>query len=160
MSLRPLPIGAGCNLDIDQTTTHDGAAVAYYNMYLDRGNAIVAMPGLVEYDDTETSQATYEYFSIAHQTRFTVSGGRVWAQYDKDGQRVELTGGGSLSAVVPPTFAEDSDNVFVAADSVIYKIASGAMTALGGNSPTGVTSLLYHGGFLIANGPEIAGDVT
>lgn len=160
MPLIPLPIGKGTNLDIDATTAHDGVAVAYYNMWLDRASGIHTFPGVEEYDDTETGVGvnTFEYFSSAFETRLTVSNGRVWAQYANNGVRVELTGSG-LTAGVPPTFCEDSANIFVAADSSIYRIDGGAMTALGGNSPTNVTSLIYHGGFMIANGPDIAGDV-
>ena len=159
--IKPLPIGAGSNLDIDQTTAHDGAAVAYYNMYLDRAAGIHTFPGHEEYDDTGmgTGSSVYEYFSQTFNTRLTVSDGRVFAQYAKDGARGEITGSG-LTPGVKPVFAEDRDNIFVAADSKIYKIAGNAMTALAGNSPDHVTSLLWYGGFLLANGPEIAGDTT
>lgn len=159
--LKPLPIGAGSNLDLDATTAHDGVAVAYYNMWLDRGDGVHSFPGCELYDDTGTGQNTntYEYYSKTFDTRLTVSDGRVWAQYAKDGQRVEITGGG-LTAGVPPTFCEDSANIFVAADSKIYKITGVFMVELGGNSPDHVTSLLYHGGYILANGPEIAGDTT
>jgi len=159
--LKPLPIGTGSNLDIDQTTAHDGAGIAWYNVWLDRASGIHTMPGIELYDDTETGigSNTFEYFSDTFQTRITVSAGRVWAQYSPGGARIEVTGG-SLSIGIPPTFCEDASNIFVAANSAIYKISGSTMTALGGNSPTSVTSLLYYGGFILANGPEIAGDTT
>lgn len=157
MPLKPLPIGAGVNLDVDQTTAHDGVAVAYFNMYQDRAAGIHTIPGLILYDDTETGQRSFEYYSKQFDTRLTVSGGRVWAQYSAGGVRTEITGSG-LTAGVPPTFCEDNANIFVAAASSIYKITGATMAALGGNSPTNVTSLLYHGGFILANGPDVPGD--
>lgn len=159
--IKPLPISSGSNLDIDQTTAHDGVGVAYYNMWIDRAAGIHTFPGLIERDDTGTGIGSdvYEYFSKTFNTRITVSGGRMWAQYSKGGARTEVTGG-SLSVGVPPTFCEDSDNIFVAANSKIFKISGATMTALGGNSPDKVTSLVYYGGFMLANGPELAGDVT
>ena len=159
--IKPLPIGSGSNLDIDQTTAHDGVGVAYYNMWVDRAAGIHTFPGLTEHDDTGMGVGSdvYEYFSKTFNTRITVSGGRVWAQYSQSGARVEVTGG-SLSIGVPPTFCEDSDNIFVAADSKIFRIDGSAMTVLGGNSPDHVTSLVYYGGFMLANGPEVAGDTT
>ena len=159
MPLKPLPIGSGSNLDIDATTAHDGVGVAYYNMWVDRGAGVHSMPGCELHDNTETGigVSTYNYFSSQFETRIIVCNGRVWAQYSKDGQLQEITGGG-LTAGVPPTFCEDGFNIFVAANSLIYKIDGLIMTALGGNSPTGVTSLLFHLGYMLANGPEIGGD--
>jgi len=159
MPLKPLPIGAGVNLDVDQTTAHDGVAVAYFNMYQDRAAGIHTIPGNKLHDDTGTGTREWEYYSKSFNTRLIVSGGRVWAQYSKGGVRTEITGSG-LTAGVPPTFCEDSANIFVAANSYIYKISGSSMTALAGNSPAGVTSLIYHGGYIMANGPAIAGDTT
>ncbi len=159
--IKPLPLGAGLNVDVDSTTTHDGVSVAYYNCYRDRAEGIRTIPGLELYDDTGTGPGNnvYQYFSKAFGIRFIVSAGRVWAQYSQDGALTEITGSG-LTAGVPPAFAEDTSNVFVAANSSIYKITGSTMTALAGNSPTGVTSLVWYGNFLLANGPDLPGDVT
>lgn len=157
--LKPLLIGKGSNLDADATSLGDGAAVAFYNAWLDRANAIHRVPGLIEHDDTgELIGKVYEYYSKAFNTRITVCNGRVFAQYSVDGGRTELLGG-NLEAGTKPTFCEDTNNIFVAANSLIYRITTG-LEALGGNSPTNVTSLVYHGGFILANGPELAGDTT
>lgn len=157
--LKPLPIGAGSNLDVDQTTAHDGTAIAYYNCYQDRSAGIHRVPGLTEHDDVATGigSQTFNYYSSTFDTRIIVSAGRVWAQYSQSGALTEVTGG-SLTIGVRPTFCEDTNSIFVAADSLIYKITGSTMAALGGNSPDHVTSLLYHGGFILANGPNIAGD--
>jgi len=159
MALKPLPIGIGTNLDIDQTTANDGASVAWYNVWVDRANAIHTIPGLALLDDAQTGTRVFNYYSKTFDTRIIVSGGRVWAQYSKRGAWVEVLGG-NLVAGVRPTFCENSENIFVAANSKIFKVSGTAMTEIGGNSPDNVTSLLFYGGFILANGPEIAGDVT
>lgn len=160
MPLKPLPIGNGTNLSVDQTTVHDGSAVAYVNFYQDAGAAIRTIPGNELVDDvgTGTGVRTFNHFSGLTNSRYIVSNGRIWVQTSYNGVLTEITGG-ALTPNVRPTFAEDSANVFVAADSLIYKISGATMAALAGNSPDHVTSLLYIGGFLMANGPEIAGDV-
>lgn len=159
MPIKPLPIGAGLNLDADQTSIHDGSAVALVNFYFDRAAALRTVPGLADHSDVGTGIGvkTYEYFSKNFNTRIVVSAGRVWAQYSVDGPLTEITGG-SLTAGVKPTFAEDINYIFVAADSYIHRISGATLTALGGNSPDHVTSLLYIGGYLMANGPDIPGD--
>jgi hypothetical protein len=161
--LKQLPISIGSNLDLDATSAHDGTSVACFNCYADRSGAVRTIPGLQLHDDTASGGTNvYEYYSKSFDTRVTVSKGRVWVQHTVTGTRTEYTGSG-LVAGVPPTFAEDATHIFVAANSSIYKIDTVleklvALTA--GNPPTAVTSLLYHLGYLIANGPEIAGDTT
>jgi len=156
--IKPLPIGAGSNLDGDATSAADGVAVAFYNLWFDRMNAIHTVPGLILHDDTGEVGKVYEYFSKTFGTRVIVCNGRVWTQTSKDGALTEITGG-ALSPNTPPTFCEDVSSIFIAADSKIYRIGA-TLVPLAGNSPDHVTSMIYHGGFILANGPEIAGDVT
>lgn len=166
--IKPLPIGNGTNLDIDQTSAHDGVGVIYYNCYQDRAGSIRTIPGLDEYDDTATGTGknVYEYFSKTFGVRLTVSNGRMWAQHSKGGARTEVTGG-ALTAGLKPAFCEDTNNIFVAANSPIYKIDLSAhtMTAITAGvgqttklPPTTVTTLAFISGYMLANGDEIAGD--
>jgi predicted DNA-binding protein (MmcQ/YjbR family) len=157
--IKPLPIGASSNLDGDATSAADGVAVAFYNLWFDRMNSIHTIPGLIEHDDTgEANSPVYNYFSKTFGTRVIVCNGKVWTQTAKDGALTEITDG-TLSPNTPPCFCEDTASIFVAADSKIYKVST-TLVPLAGNSPDRVTSMIYHGGFILANGPEIAGDVT
>lgn len=157
MPLKTLPIGIGANLNIDQTTAGDNLAVAYINMYQDSAGATRTIPGNQLVDDMDTGLRTFNYYSDLNSARYIVSGGRIWVQSTFNGIIIEITGG-ALATNIKPTFAEDNAHLFVAADSKIFRIDGFTMTELGGNSPDHVTSLLYIGGFLLANGPDIPGD--
>lgn len=153
MPFKSLPIGSSTNLDIDDTTAQDGTAVSYVNFYLDRGNAIRTIPGLVEYTDLGTGAAVWSYFSTLFGVLVIVSGGRVWLQSAAGGALTELTGV-EIDANARPTFTEDKNSIFFAANSVIHWInpVDGVVTQLGQFTPQFVTSLVYIGGYLKANG--------
>lgn len=159
MPLIPLPIGAGINLDTDDSTLHDGSSVAYYNCYIDRGNAIKTIPGCVEYADLGTGpgEEVFPYYSKQLDVMLAISSGRVWAKIGTGGTFTELTGA-VLSAGAVPSFTEDGTDIFFAADGPINKYGA-TITQLGGNAPDRVTGLAYIGGYILAVGDNSTGAV-
>jgi len=161
--LKSLPIGAGVNLDADDSTVQDGSAVAYYNCYLDRLNAVRRVPGMIQYADLGVTGEVFKYYSKAHSMLILVCSGRVWRQTAKDGALDELTGG-SFTAGTPPSFAEDGEFIFFVANSQINGIdPASTVITVGPTTPRNVTSLVYIGGYLVCNGDvnigtPVAGD--
>lgn len=159
MTLRPLPIGTGSNLDISDTSAGDSAAVSFINAYVDRAGAIRTVPGCVQYADLGTNGDTWAYYSTLFNVLLAVVSGKVFAQYVKDGAWTELTGV-NITAGEVPTFAEDSASIFFAANSQIHAFVPGAVAAtVITNGPINVTSLVYIGGYLMARGDVATGNV-
>ena len=159
MTIRPLPIGKGVTLDVDDTTAKDGTAISLINGYFDRGDAFRTVPGCEVYADTgEGGAKTWAYFCVNHSRLFVIAAGRIWQQTAADGALEEITGA-TFDADAIPTFAEDGANVFFAANSKIHKITGLAAADLGATSPVNVTSLAYIGGYLMAKGDDALGAV-
>jgi hypothetical protein len=154
-----LPIGNGVTLDINESSAHDGTAISFINAYTDRGGAIRTMPGCAEYLDTGAGNSSvWSYYSANLGILVIVSGGRIFTQSSQGVPLVEVVGA-SIAADYPPTFAEDANNVFVAANSKIHSISGAVAIVLGANSPRNVTSLVFIGGYLMAKGDEATGGV-
>jgi hypothetical protein len=153
MSTRPLPLGNGVNLDMDDSTVKD-TTVSLINCYIDRGGAAKIIPGCVEYVDTGAGNSpVWAYYCVNHAVMLIVSNARVWKQSERGGALTELTGV-DITPDVPPTFAEDGTDLFFAAKSKIHIFDPFASAAaeLGANSPTDVTSIAYIRGYLKACG--------
>jgi len=158
MQARPLPIGNGVTLDINDTSAKDGVSISFINAYTDRAGAIRTVPGCTEYADTGAGNVpVWSYYSTDLEILVIVAGGRIFTQTAQDGELIEASGA-TISSSSPPTFTEDADNVFLAADSVIYKLDGAAATAVP-NSPLHVTGLAYVGGYLKVKGERVHGAV-
>lgn len=159
MTLRPLPIGSGSNLDISDTSAADGVCVSAINAYQDRAGAWRAMPGCAQYADLGTNGDTWAYYSVQFDVLLVAVAGKAFAQYAKDGAITELTGV-NITAGEVPTFAEDSATIFFAADSQINSFVPGASAvSVVSTGPINVTSLVYIGGYLMARGDVAVGNV-
>ena len=159
MTIRPLPIGNGASLDVDDTTAKDGASISLINGYFDRGGAFQTVPGCELYADTgESGVKTWAYFCANHTRLFVIADGRIWQQTEANGALQEITGA-TFDADAIPAFAEDGDNVFFAANSEIHKITGATAANLGTGAPINVTSLVYIGGYLMARGNDRLGVV-
>jgi hypothetical protein len=159
MPLKPLPIGAGSNLDIDGTTAHDGASIIWYNAYMDRGQAIHTFPGLTLAEDLGVSSdvEVFTHFNRGLGILLVIAGGRVWAKTSALGGLTELTGA-VLESGYPPVFTDNGTDIFFAANGPINKYGA-TVTQIGGNAPDKVTGLAYIGGYIKAIGDDSAGSV-
>lgn len=153
---KTIPLGEGTNLSVDDTTSKDGMPVAYYNCYRDNADALRSIPGCELYLDLNTGGNVYGWYSKLHSTLVLVAMGRIFLLANDGGTPVEISGS-SLEIGTMPTFAEDKDSIFVAANSQVHKITDISLVIIG-NSPTNVTSMLFTTGFLLCNGGELAGD--
>jgi hypothetical protein len=159
MTIRPLPLGTGSNLDISDTSAGDSAAVSLINAYVDRAGAFRAVPGKVQYADLGVNADVWSFYSVQFGVLLIVCNGQVWAQYAKEGALTQLTGV-SLTAGEVPTFAEDSATIFFAANSRINAFVSGTTAvSIITTGPINVTSLAYIGGYLKARGDSAVDNV-
>lgn len=157
--IRPLPIGTGSNLDISDTSAGDSAAVSFMNAYVDRANAVRAVPGCAAYADTGINGETYGYYSVFHGVLLVFCNGQAWVQTEVNGALAALTGV-SLTAGVPVAVAEDGSTIFFAADSVIHKCTPGNPAVSTIAALVNVTSLVYVGGYLMARADLAVGNVS
>jgi hypothetical protein len=153
MPFKPLSLGAGANLDIDDTSAGDGQGVNCVNFYLDRAGSFRTIPGLTVYADLGTGEKVWSYDSPLFNVLVIVSGGMVWTQQESGGA-LTLMVGIELDASAKPTFTEDKNSIFFAANSAIHRLnpTANTVTVLGPLTPQSVTSLAYIGGYLMAAG--------
>jgi len=131
MALKEIKFGAGANLDVDPTTVKSGL-VTLINAYADRGDAIRTTPGHTLYativDAVGDNIDVHTYYSKNFGVVIIVCAGRIFKQASYQGVVQEITGA-FLDATARPSFTEDSDDIFICANSAIYKI-----------NPTGTTA--------------------
>lgn len=128
MTLRALPFGKGSNLDVDETSVAQGF-ITLTNAYVDRADAIRTIPGNEEYATLVAGGGNvYTYPSKNFGVVIAYCDGRIFKQSTFNGVVEEITGA-VLSSGVVPAFTEDTDYIFVAANSAIYRIDPTGTTA-------------------------------
>lgn len=117
MPILPIPLGK-MNVESDATSTKDGELAHIINAYR-IGKSFHMWPGLTSLCDLGTGEPVYSYYSTLHNKHLAVSAARLF-DVDANGVAVEVSGT-SLTRGVPPSFAENAESIFIAADSVINK---------------------------------------
>jgi len=156
MATEKLPLGNTSNLDIDDQSSQDGENVALYNMYQDRSGAFCTFPPHVLYCDTEAGNLpVYAYDAPDKGFTLIVCNGRVFTQNSDSGPLTEVTGA-VLTIDAVPTFTEDTEAVFFAADSVInrYVFPETTVTQVGTYVAPTADDPLELGVFFSVNGDE------
>jgi hypothetical protein len=151
-----LPVGIGTNLDIDETSTREGLPVMYVNCYADRSQSVRRNPPIRSFSTPPVDSIDQIYESLLLGLVLAFGSGLIY-KLENDGTYTELTGG-ELSPGVPVAVCENGTHVFFAANSKIHKTDGVTVEVLGVDSPQGVTSLVFFGSFLCANGAPGAGD--
>jgi hypothetical protein len=142
------------DLESDQTSRKDEVLAHLINGYR-VGDSLYIWPAKVEHVDLGIDAPVYAWRSNLHNSLFAVCDGVLYRV--ANGVSTEITGT-ALQAGTPPTFTEDAYNVFVAANSPIYRITDNAAAEIaGGQAPVYVTWLAFVSGFLLANGTDPAG---
>lgn len=144
------------DLESDPSSKDETVSALLYNGYR-VGKDWHRAPGLTQFADSSTNLPVYVYHSTLHNVALAVCGTNLYTV--SQGGVMTLKAGASFTSGTPAVFAEDATRILIAANSNIhvYTVATGALTILGGQSPTGVTWISILRGFLIANGLDGAG---
>jgi hypothetical protein len=129
--LRKLELDGGINLDVSDQSIPTGI-VATYNCYQDRVGAWHTLSPVTEYGNLPPTGKVWVYDSPLHGVTVAVCGSRAFTQSVKNGPWFEL--GGVVLTAAMPTFTEDGEAIFFAADSPINKLLPTASSA----TPLGV----------------------
>lgn len=144
--------------NIDPVEFRDGVAAGLRDGYRNEAGNFIKRQGHAAFTEGLAGPCEGQYETISGKV-LAVAGGVVY-ELAASGTKTAYTGN-ALNTGTPCVFAEDGSNVFIAHGGKIAKLNTGAKTValLGGNSPDGVTHIVFQKGYLLTNGTSgIAGD--